>query len=91
MLPERVSFRVFWFGGVMQTLLSGAIMIGFGLVYVWKPNLFRRGIWMKTSIAIRFLSEENYKKYMRGLGVALVTIGLALVLFALSRYLGGHY
>jgi hypothetical protein len=72
----------------MGTFLSGAFLIGVGLLYLQKPGIFRRGIWMTTSVAIRILSEENYRKYMRGLGVTLIAIGLTLVLWTLSRYLG---
>jgi hypothetical protein len=36
---------------------------------------------MKTSIAIRTLSDTNYTRYMRGLGVVCIAVGLFLVLF----------
>jgi len=42
---------------------------------------------MKTSLAIRFLSEENYRRYMRGLGVMYIAIGIALNLSALLGWL----
>jgi hypothetical protein len=48
-------------------------------LYLWKPTLYRRGLWMKTSIAIRLLSEANYTRYMRGLGVVFIVAGLALI------------
>ena len=72
----------------MRTTLIGAMMIGVGLLYLLKPGVYRRGIWMKTSLAIRFLSEENYRRYMRGLGVTSMAIGIALVLWVLFRHLG---
>ena len=43
-------------------------------------TIFRRGLWMKTSIAIRTLSETNYTRYMRGLGYVLVIAGIVLIL-----------
>jgi hypothetical protein len=43
---------------------------------------------MKTSLAIRLLSEENYRRYMRGLGVTSMAIGIAVVLWVLFRHLG---
>jgi hypothetical protein len=46
---------------------------------LWKPTLYRRGLWMKTSIAIRLLSEANYTRYVRGLGVVFIVAGLALI------------
>jgi hypothetical protein len=69
----------------MQDLVLGAILIVVGAVYLWKPDIFRRGIWMKSSVAIRFLSEDNYRTYMRALGVLLVIVGVVLVLMALVR------
>ena len=61
----------------MNLILFGIVLVLFGAVYLWKPTLFRRGIWMKTSIAIRLLSEENYTRYMKGLGVVFIVAGLA--------------
>jgi len=69
-------------------LISGLVLIGFGLLYVWKPTLFRRGVWLKTSVAIRVLPEDGYRKYMKDLGVGLVVIGLSLVLWALFGHAG---
>jgi hypothetical protein len=71
----------------MRAFLIGAVMIAFGLLYLRNPVVYRRGIWMKTSLAIRFLSEENYRRYMRGLGVMFIAIGIALILSALLGWL----
>lgn len=43
--------------------------------------MFRRGIWSKTSVAIRLLSEGNYVTYMKVLGVLLIMGGVVIVLF----------
>jgi hypothetical protein len=59
---------------------AGIGLIGIGIVYLRWPTLFRRGIWMKTSIAIRLLTEESYRRYMRGLGWTSVALGSLLVL-----------
>ena len=75
----------------MREFLLGAMMIGLGTVYLLKPNIFRRGVWMKTSLAIRFLSEDNYGRYMRGLGIMLIMIGAGLILLALSHHVGWHF
>jgi uncharacterized protein YjeT (DUF2065 family) len=61
--------------------LYGIVLVLLGLIYLWKPTIFRRGVWMKTSIAIRTLSEENYVRYMRGLGVVCIAAGIFLILF----------
>ena len=58
---------------------AGVFLIAVGILYLRKPNLFRRGIWMKTSIAIRNLSPEGYLKYMRGVGVFNIVLGIALL------------
>jgi hypothetical protein len=63
--------------------LVGILLMGLGFIYIWKPTVFRRGVWRKTSVAIRLLSEDGYAKYMKGLGAALVLIGLALALWSL--------
>jgi len=34
-------------------LLAGILLMGLGLLYIRKPTVFRRGIWLKTSVAIR--------------------------------------
>jgi hypothetical protein len=78
-------------GLVMRVFLWGAFLIGFGAVIFWKPTIFRRGIWMKTSLAIRFLSEDNYRTYVSGLGIIYIVIGVALILLALSNHLGWHF
>jgi hypothetical protein len=61
-------------------VVYGIALILIGAFYVWKPTIFRRGLWMKTSIAIRTLSETNYTRYMRGLGLVLIVAGIVLIL-----------
>jgi hypothetical protein len=65
-------------------MVVGVALILLGLLYLWKPTIFRRGIWLKTSIAARTLSETNYTRYMRGLGIVLIIVGLTLVVMALA-------
>jgi hypothetical protein len=64
----------------MRPGVYGIIFIVIGAIYIWKPTIFRRGLWMKTSVAIRMLSETNYTRYMRGLGFVLVVAGVVLIL-----------
>ena len=63
---------------------AGFVLIAVGILYVRKPNLFRRGIWMKTGIAERNLSPEGYIKSMRGVGVFNIVVGIALLAWAFS-------
>jgi hypothetical protein len=67
----------------MKLIIYGIVFIACGLLYLWKPTIFRRGIWMKTSIAIRAMSETNYARYMRGLGIVLIIAGIALTVAGL--------
>jgi hypothetical protein len=66
-------------------MLAGFVLAAIGIVYLVKPTLFRRGIWLKTSIAVRTLSEQNYVRYMRAMGVLLVIVGLLLIVQAALR------
>ena len=61
---------------------AGLALIAIGILYLRKPDLFRRGIWLKTSIAQRVLSPEGYLKYMRGLGVFHIVLGIAVLVWA---------
>jgi hypothetical protein len=63
---------------------AGFLLIAVGILYLRKPDLFRRGIWMKTGIAERNLSPEGYTKYMRGVGVFNIVLGIALLVWAFS-------
>lgn len=56
----------------------GIAFVALGLLYVVKPDLFRRWFWTRTSIAQRLLSPEGYITYMRVLGLVVVLIGLIL-------------
>jgi len=64
-------------------MIVGFVLIAIGFIYLLKPTLFRRGIWLKTSIAVRTLSEENYIRYMRGLGILLIAGGLIVAILAI--------
>ena len=59
----------------------GFALIITGISYLRSPNMFRRGIWMKTSIAIRTMSPETYVKYIRGLGVLFIVLGAGSIVY----------
>jgi len=40
----------------------GLALIALGIVYLLKPGLFKRGLWLRTSIAQRTMSPEGYLK-----------------------------
>ena len=55
----------------------GFLLAIVGVSYLRRPNMFRRGIWLRTSIAIRTMSPETYVKYIRGLDVLFIVLGVA--------------
>jgi len=59
----------------------GLIIVG--VIYILKPDIFRRGIWKHTSIAQRTLSPEGYRRFMRWIGV--ISIALGLLFLALGH------
>jgi hypothetical protein len=60
-------------------------LIALGIVYVLKPDLFRRGIWTRTSVAQRTMSPEGYLKYMRRMGVLWIVVGVALLIWGYAH------
>ena len=63
----------------MEFVAVGIVFIAIGAAYIKWPAMFRRGIWLKTSIAIRMLSEDNYRSYIRGLGILFIVVGVVLI------------
>jgi hypothetical protein len=68
----------------------GLGLIVTGMAYLRWPNMFRRGIWMKTSIAIRTMSPERYVQYIRGLGVLLIVLGGASIVYGFIAHQGSE-
>ena len=71
----------------MVLVALGLVLMLFGIAYLRWPTMFRRGIWLKTSVAIRLLSAGHYVTYMRALGVLLILGEVVIVLFGAS---GSH-
>ena len=67
----------------MRFVIVGLVLIVFGVLYLRRPTLYRRGLWLKTSLAVRMLSEANYKRYIKGLGAVFVAAGVCLVAYGL--------
>ena len=65
-----------------QMARIGIILLCFGILYVIKPNIFRRGIWKTTDIAQQRLTPTQYTLYMRGLGVVFILAGIVLEILA---------
>ncbi|MGZ5046016.1 MAG: hypothetical protein ACXWF0_02030 [Usitatibacter sp.] len=64
----------------------GLFLVAVGGAYLRWPDMFRRGTWLKTSVAIRTMSPERYTRYMRGLGVLMIVLGfIAIVYGAVAR------
>lgn len=67
-----------------KLIFGGAIVFAFGVIYQFKPDLFKRWFLKRTSIAQRLLSPEAYTKYMRGLGWLYIVSGLLALGYGLS-------
>lgn len=61
--------------------MRGLILVAFGVLYLLKPNLFRKGIWQKTSIPAKTKTPEEYENYMKIIAIVLIVAGLALFAF----------
>jgi uncharacterized membrane protein HdeD (DUF308 family) len=62
--------------------IVGIALIAMGIFYLRNPSVYRHGIWMKTSIAIRLLSEASYRRYMHGLGILQIILGVGCIIWA---------
>ena len=60
--------------------MRGLILIGFGILYLIKPTIFRTGIWLKTSNFTNSMSPEKFEKYMKILAVIFIVIGLIILI-----------
>ena len=58
----------------------GIFLIIFGVIYLIKPNIFKRGIWKKTAITQQIFSPKQYNIYMRILGGIFIAVGIYLYL-----------
>jgi integrase-like protein len=52
-----------------------------GFAYLRWPATYRRGIFLRTSVAVRSLSEDQYATFMRILAMLLIVSGVALLLY----------
>jgi uncharacterized membrane protein len=64
---------------------AGWFLVIVGVVYILKPDIFRRGIWKHTSIAQRTLSPEGYLKYMRWVGVITIALGILFLVLGYAK------
>ena len=55
---------------------SSIILIAFGIIYIIKPDIFKRGLWKKTAFTQQIFNPKNYNIYMRILGVLFIIFGL---------------
>jgi hypothetical protein len=73
-----------------MVFLCGVVLIILGIVYRKNPNIYRRGIWLKTSVRIRTMSPEAYEAYMRKQGSIAIGIGCFLVLIRVLEVLSSN-
>ena len=65
----------------MVFIAVGVVLILFGFAYLRWPAMYRRGIFLRTSAAVRSLSEDQYATFMRILAMLLIVSGVALLLY----------
>ena len=65
-------------------LRLGIILVAFGILYLIKPDIYRRGFWKQTDILQRKLSPERYKQFMRWFGGGFLVAGTILILLSLK-------
>lgn len=68
----------------------GLIPLAFGILYLKNPNVFRRGIWIENSIAVRTKTPEEYEGYMRGQGRVWLTAGIIIIVCGVLVMLFGR-
>jgi len=66
----------------MHNITYAIILIVFGIIYLIKPDIFKRSIWRKTAITQQIFSEKNYIIFMRVLGGVFIIAGTFLILKA---------
>jgi hypothetical protein len=70
---------------VSSFIIGGWLLIVTGVIYILKPDIFKRGIWKETDIAQRKLSPEGYLKYMRYVAAIHIATGVFLLLFGYTK------
>ena len=65
---------------------TGLIFIVFGLLYIVKPGIYRRWFWKTTDIFQQKLSPANYIKFMRGVGVVLLVLGVVFLILGKFKF-----
>jgi uncharacterized protein YjeT (DUF2065 family) len=56
----------------------GILLMIFGVVYIIKPDIYRRWFWKKTDIMQRKLTPKQYVRMMRITGVVFILLGAFL-------------
>ena len=61
-------------------MIYGIILIVGGIIYIIKPDIFKRGIWKKTAITQQIFTPKQYNIYMRILGTLSIIIGVYMII-----------
>jgi len=62
-----------------MALVAGLVLIVFGIAHLRWPTMFRRGIFLKTSVPFG-RCRGSYVTYMNVLGVLFILAGIVVVL-----------
>jgi uncharacterized protein YjeT (DUF2065 family) len=58
----------------------GLIFAIFGLLYLVKPDIYRRWFWKKTDVFQQIFSPANYILFMRISGAVILVVGIILLI-----------
>ncbi len=61
-------------------MILGLILLVFGIIYLIKPDIFKRWFWKKTDIFQKIFNENQYLIFMRILGSLLIIFGLIIII-----------
>jgi hypothetical protein len=66
---------------------QGLILVFYGIIYLKFPFILGKGYWFKTSFAPIYLHTKELIKYIRGIAIVLISIGLVVLYFDNNEYI----
>jgi len=63
-------------------ILAAIVLILGGILFIIKPNIFRRWFWKRTDVAQRLLKPEHYTIFMRACGALYIVLGILAIIFS---------
>lgn len=66
---------------------QGLILVFYGILYLKFPFVLGKGYWFKTSFAPIYLQTNEFIKYIKGIAIVLISIGLVILYFDNNGYI----